>query len=216
MTYTELINAVLRRLREDEVSAPNSSTYATLIGDLVNEAKREVEDAWDWNALRTTVQIDTVQGTSQYSVTNSGKRFRTLSVYDGTNMNWLRRKHHMWMTDKLIQDSANNNYGVPIYYDYNDIDSNGDRYVDFYAIPDGVYSIYFNLVIPQDDFTEGNESLEVPDYPVLLGAYAKAVAERGEDQGRTHGEAVAAYQLALSDAIAYDNDNLQGEDTWHV
>jgi hypothetical protein len=43
MTYLELVNAVLRRLRESEVDTVqgvgNTNSYPRLIGDFINEAK---------------------------------------------------------------------------------------------------------------------------------------------------------------------------------
>ena len=43
MTYIELVNSVLRRLRESETTTVqgtgNSNSYARLIGDFVNEPK---------------------------------------------------------------------------------------------------------------------------------------------------------------------------------
>ena len=54
MTYLELGNKEMRRLRESEVDTVqgtgNSNSYARLIGDFVNEAKSQVEVAWDWSA----------------------------------------------------------------------------------------------------------------------------------------------------------------------
>ena len=44
MTYLELINDVLIRLRETTVAANGETTYSTLIGKFVNDAKRQVED----------------------------------------------------------------------------------------------------------------------------------------------------------------------------
>ena len=60
MTYVQLVNSVLRRLRENEVTTVQSDNYSKLIGDLVNDAKDVVESAWDWSALRTTLAINTV------------------------------------------------------------------------------------------------------------------------------------------------------------
>lgn len=54
------------------------------------------------------------------------------------------------------------------------------------------------------------------EWPIILGAYAKAVAERGEDQGRTSGEMLQQYQSALADAIGLDIARNWGEDVWHV
>jgi hypothetical protein len=39
MTYLNLVNNVLRRLREDEVTTVNSDTYSAMVGDYINDAK---------------------------------------------------------------------------------------------------------------------------------------------------------------------------------
>ena len=40
MTYLQLVNSVLRRLRENEVDSVNQNNYSKLIGEFVNDAKR--------------------------------------------------------------------------------------------------------------------------------------------------------------------------------
>ena len=55
MTYLNLVNGVLRRLREPEVTNVTSNSYTKLVADLVNDAKEIVQNAWDWSALRTTL-----------------------------------------------------------------------------------------------------------------------------------------------------------------
>ena len=72
MTYLDLINSVLRRLREDTVDTANGTDYSHLIGDLVNDAKKIVENSFDWTSLRDSITINTVSGTDTYSLTNSG------------------------------------------------------------------------------------------------------------------------------------------------
>ena len=71
MTYLNLVNNVLRRLREDTVSTVSNDTYSTMVGDFVNDAKEMVESAWDWSALRTTsgspLTITTSAGDFTYS-----------------------------------------------------------------------------------------------------------------------------------------------------
>jgi hypothetical protein len=216
-TYTSLINSVLVRLRESTVSGPSSTDYAGLIGALVNETKREVEDAWKWNTLRTTIPITTEQGTSQYSLTGAGQRFKLQdplnSVYDVTNLAQLTPQNPQWIKKSAL---ANSNEGTPSFYYFEGMDSNGDMYVHLYATPDDVATINFELVVPQDTFTVGTEVLSVPEMPVILGAYAKAIAERGEDNGSTHGGGQQKYQAALSDAIAIDESLTFGETTWYV
>ncbi len=63
MTYLELINNVLTRLREDKITEDqlnaDNDTYVRYIGSAVNDAKRRVEDAWQWGIMRgsSTVQL---------------------------------------------------------------------------------------------------------------------------------------------------------------
>jgi len=45
MTYLNIVNNVLRRMREEEVTSVSSTTYSKMVGDFVNDAKRMVEDA---------------------------------------------------------------------------------------------------------------------------------------------------------------------------
>ena len=91
MTFLQLVNSVMRRLREEQATTINESDYSTLIGDFVNDAKRMVEDAWDWKSLRSDFNVTTVAGTSTYTLTGSGNRLEILHVYDTTNNVELRR-----------------------------------------------------------------------------------------------------------------------------
>ena len=74
MTYRELINQVLIRLREDTISSDWSgaindsntiSAYQKTIGALINDSKRSIEGYHDWLNLRETVNITTVLLTIQ-------------------------------------------------------------------------------------------------------------------------------------------------------
>ena len=64
MTYLELVNDVLVRLREPVVTTFNETTYSTLIGKFVNDAKRQIEDAFACNVLVQTITLTTVANTS--------------------------------------------------------------------------------------------------------------------------------------------------------
>ena len=54
------------------------------------------------------------------------------------------------------------------------------------------------------------------EYPVLLGAWAKAISERGEDGGQNTSEAYQLYSYALNDAISQDAHIAQDEIIWNV
>jgi len=89
MTYLDLINNVLRRLREDTVTTANATDYSSLIGDLVNDAKRVVEDAFDWTALRESITVNTVSGTDTYSLTGSGDLAVIKDVMNTTSQRFM-------------------------------------------------------------------------------------------------------------------------------
>ena len=84
MTYLNLVNNILRRLRERTVSTVEENAYSTLIGVLVNDAKEEIENAWNWSALRTTLSATTTSGTFNYELNGSQNRFRMLNVVNDT------------------------------------------------------------------------------------------------------------------------------------
>ena len=75
MTLLELVNDVLIRLREPVVTTFNETTYSTLVAKFVNDAKRQVEDAFSWNSLGQTITVTTVASTPSYSLTGAGQKF---------------------------------------------------------------------------------------------------------------------------------------------
>jgi hypothetical protein len=81
MTYLQLVNSVLRRLREDEVTTVGQTSYSKLIGEFVNDAKRTVEDSYDWTALRTTLTVSTTTDTFNYVLTGSQNRMKAVRCY---------------------------------------------------------------------------------------------------------------------------------------
>ncbi|MGB1305900.1 hypothetical protein, partial [Pseudoalteromonas marina] len=85
MTYLQLVNSVLRRLREDEVTSVSQNSYSKLIGEFVNDAKRSVEDSYDWTALRTTLTVTTDDTTFNYVLTGSQNRMKLLDVINDTS-----------------------------------------------------------------------------------------------------------------------------------
>ncbi len=213
MTYVQLINSVLRRLREDEVTDYDDTAYSKLIGDFVNEAKREVEDAWNWVQLRSTIQLTCVSGTFRYTLTGAGNRFKILQVLNDTQDTEMKLAPYDWMNREFL--SATPATGSPIYYDING-SSSGDPNVDLYPKPDTADVINFNMVLPQDDLAASATELTVPHWPVILGAYARAISERGEDGSTQYAEAYNEYYKALSDAIAQDSTHVPHETVWEV
>lgn len=209
-TALQLVNKVLRRLREDEVTTFTSS-YTKLILDFVNEAKREVEEAWNWTFLRTTKTVTTSAGTRQYALTGAGSRFRVLDVWDSTNDGRLALGNTQYFTEDI---ETNSTQGKPFAYRIIGRDSNGDPYVELAPVPDGEYTLTFYLFVPEEDMSATTDTMKVPEWPVVMGAWAKAISERGEDGGQNTIEQQLMYKSALSDAIAMDESRVLEETTW--
>lgn len=60
LTYLQLVNQVLQALRESSVNSVQDNSYSKLIGKWINDAKRQVEDAWDWQVLNATSNFSLV------------------------------------------------------------------------------------------------------------------------------------------------------------
>ena len=211
-TFLQAVNDVLVRLREEEVSSVTETAYSKLIGKLVNDAKRSVEDAHTWNALGNTLTASTTADIFNYVLVGSGQRFKTLNVFDDGVDSFLTQRESNWMAKNLLSNTVLK--GRPSYFNYNGVDSNGDTQVDLYPVPNGVYTIRFNLYIPQDSLTSDNTVISVPSEPVILGAYARAIAERGEDTGLSSADAYALYRSSLADAIAIDSGHFVDNEIW--
>ena len=202
MTYLELINDVLVRLRETTVSTNNETSYSALIGKFVNDAKRQVEDAYAWNVLGTTVTLSTTSGTYSYALTGAGQKFQVQDVINVTGN--VGMKNIDFATMNRYQNFSTPVNGIPAYYAFDGVDSSNDTKVTLYPRPDGVYSIPFSLTVPQATLSADATVVKVPDVLVSQNAYARALVERGEDGGLTSSEAYALYKTMLSDYIALE------------
>jgi hypothetical protein len=83
-----------------------------------------------------------------------------------------------------------------------------------YPIPDGVYNLRFNIIKPQLPLSANSTQLLVPSEPVIFGAVARAIAERGEDGGLASNELYGLYKQSLGDAIALESGRYLEEDSW--
>jgi len=209
MTFLQLINDVLIRLRENEVASIDQTNYIKLIGKYINDGKRAVEDAYNWNALSATYTINTTPTVYNYTLTGAGTRFRVIDVFNDTKDNRINAVQTTRMNELFYTQASN---GSPNLYNFNGVDSNGDTQVDLYPIPDAVYSLKFNLIKPQAALATATDKLLVPSEPVIFYALSKAIIERGEDAGISSGEAYQFYQQSLADHISNES-NLYPEDS---
>lgn len=218
MTYLEAVNKVLLRLRENQVStvqgSGNSNTYARMIGEFVNEAKDQVESAWEWSSLRTTLTATTTSGVFNYELQGSDNNFKVLDVINDTSNLFMQYRDSNWFNNTFLNSTPEQ--GAPTYYSFNGVSSDLDTLVDIYPIPDGVYSIRFNVVLRNQPLSADTDKILVPSRPVILLATAMAIEERGEDGGQQSVNAYVMAQNALSDAIALDAARHPEDTEWYT
>ncbi len=212
MTYLQIVNSVLRRLREEEVDSVAQTSYSKLIGEFVNDAKRTVEDAWDWSALRTTLTVTTQDSVFNYNLTGSQDRIKVLDVVNDTSDWFMEYRAAHWMTMAYLIETPP--MGAPQFYSWNGIDSNGDSAVDVYPAPDGVYELRFNVVLRTADLTANTDTMFIPSSPVIQLATALGARERGETGGTSAAELFALADRTMSDAIALDAAKHPEETIW--
>ena len=212
MTYLDLVNNILKRLRERTVSTVNETAYSTLVGVLINDAKEEIENSWNWSALRTTLSATTVSGTFNYELNGTQNRFKVLDVVNDTSNFFMTYRTASEFNNWFLNQTPAN--GAPRYYSFNGISNDGDTLVDLYPIPNGAFDLRFNVVMPQAELTADSDTLLIPSKAVQMLAYAKAVEERGEDGGASANSAYATAARVLNDAIAFDSAKHPEEIIW--
>lgn len=212
MTYLESVNRVLRRLRENEVTTVNETPYSKLIGDLINVVKVEIEDAWDWSALRTTLSAPTTSPLFNYVLVGSGTRLRVLDVINDTDNFVMQQRGTKWFDKQFLLN--NEQLGSPLYYNFNGVTTEGDTQVDFFPIPDGAYDIRLNVILPQAELTADTDIIQIPATLLVEGTLARAISERGDDGG--YSEQEQRYRMMASDLIAVESSQRLDEMIWNA
>ena len=212
MTYLEIVNKVLIRLRENEVTSVQDSPYSKLIGEFVNVVKREVEDTYNWSALRTTIVATTVPEVYSYTLVGSTTRSKVFDVFNNTGDYALKYQTTTWFDKAFLTGNADN--GEPQYWNFNGVSDNGDQIVDLFPIPDGAYDVRFNIYAPQVDLVEDTDVIKIPYQLIIEGVLARAISERGDDGGYTEQE--GRYNRILSDYIAIESANRPDETIWYL
>jgi len=221
MTFRGLINEVLIRLREDTISsdwsgAINDSTtvsdYQKVIGSLINDSKKFIENYHDWLVLRETVDISTVNGTKNYNL-SSGQEIKILDAINNTTGTQLVQVSRSYLNKQKYPTDPT---GEPLYYGFNGADSSNNLKVDLSPVPINAETISFDIVKPQDELTLAATVLKIPTKPVVLGAWARAISERGEDGGTLSSSAAEETMQILKQAIMLDSGNTQFESDWYI
>ena len=213
-TYLELVNDILIRLREPTVGTVQENILSKLVGKLVNDAKRQVEDSYSWNSLTSTLTAVTSANVFNYGLTGIGSRFKVIDVYNATTKTKMSNVTSSYMNEQFLLSTPS--IGSPSEYNFNGLTAAGDTQVDVHPVPSAVETLLFNLYVPQDKLVADTDTLLAPEEPVILGAYARALVERGEDGGLNSSEAYGLFKSSLADAIAIESSRYVEEETWEA
>jgi len=221
MTYRELINEVLIRLREDTILTDwsgniNDSTtvseYQKVVGAMINDSKRTIENFHDWLVLRETVNISTVNGTKNYNL-SSGQELKIIDSINNATGTQLTQVSRSYLNKQKYPTDPT---GEPLYYGFNGADTSNNLKIDLSPVPITAETISFDIVKAQGELTAAATVIKVPQKPVVLGAWARAISERGEDGGTQTTIVAEEAMQALKQAIMLDSGNTQYETQWYV
>ena len=232
-TALQIVNDVLVRLRQSEVT-DFSDSYTKLILAYVNETMQEVQDYHQWEVLKAEVQFDTVAAQSQYLISDTtdgvgdvisgGNVVNTRSTLCHWQHPQFGRQPLAFDTQdfsatsgsyQLFWRGQSDGYamryraaGLPTnvalrFYSYVDYQSD-NHYVYFVDEPSAARRIRMIWYVPQANVTTTTDTIYAPDRPIVLGAYAKALSERGEELGPQGQEAYLSYIKARDAAVQHD------------
>lgn len=217
MTYLQLINKVLRELREKQVT-DLSADYTLLIGHFVNQAKDEVERAWNWPCLRNDITINTVAGTQDYVLTGTTQKDKLIYDTNGEPCVYITTSGSQSQLCEVPGEEhrkliAYNQMSNTRPYLFSMLRDTSGLTASFYPKPDGVYAIQFTVYQPQAELAAEGTVLSVPYEPVWKLAVALAASERGAGQTESVPVLMQKAERALWGAIGEEAED--GELTFY-
>lgn len=212
MTYLEAVNSVLVRLREPEVTGVNSTAYSRLIGELVNDGYRAVAQACEWTTLSGQAAFETTIGNSRTTLTSIKDGSTIHSVWLSAEKIKLKRQSLQYLFDQQRSDEAT---GKPTMWSVHG-EEDGSVRLRLHPQPDQAYNIQVVHTDMPAAMTNKNDEIKVPYEPVVFHAYAHAIKERGEDQGRAYMEALDTYRRSLARHVTLNNADKGGSGQWQV
>ena len=218
MTYLDLVNAVLVRLREKKVTAVDANPFTAVIGALVNDAKDSCEGAWNWSHLRQQVTFVLGLGVSRVIIADSYDNDYQINVMSNLQTGgYLRYAPQAWLRAKYRNAfNADVPLGEPQFWTWGtDDEASGNKTIQLYPPSNDVYNIVLDRVAHQGTLTDPGTRLLIPTQPVIQLATALASRERGEIGGTPTSELFILADRYLSDAIAYDTAKWEPEMDWY-
>lgn len=214
MTYLDLMNQVLRRLRESTVATVNATTYSTMVGDYINDAIDIVQQSYDWSALRTSIGIGLPDGLSTVALFTSSDDVEVKTAMNVTDKIFMEYRSKDWFNQYVTLGTASS--GAPRYYTFDGLDASGNTKIKVYPTSSGDKNLQFDMVKRTADLAADTDTTLLPTRPIIHFTVALLARERGETGGTAASEHFAIAQRYLSDAIALDAQKHEEELTFRT
>lgn len=212
-TRLQIINAVLPRLREATVATSSSTIYATLIAGLLVTVKNQIEQAWQWRALRDTFDITVLPNVTTYSLTSSGQFAQIIDVWNRTTNLEVQQGTMRDFNQKFFGVTTVQTGDVTL-YSPTGLDSNFNIQIDTWPNVVGTNALKANVYVPQTPDPADSTAIIIPNQVLIEGIIAYALAERGDDNGTAAQAQMDLYKVMLSDTIAGEVRQDQSEVDW--
>lgn len=230
MTILQIINRILRRLREDQVT-DLTDEYSLLLVEFLSDIHAQVLEAHDWSKFDHTVTVAVAAGTFEYdlSATVSGgghvtngetvttdasilrydadgrpvvHYYETVSATQGTGLSLISWESYL----DLLKEKTDQTSTYPTYFALQQNDSGYKMALwPAPAVTGGYVHLRFNT--PEAVVTSSDDSSRVllaPQRPLIQGVLYLAFNERGEEIGEPGGVAESRFGLALQAAVEQD------------
>ncbi len=218
-TQLNIVNDVLRRLRETEVTTLANNTYAILIAMFLNDAKEDLEDVWFWNAYETSIDTSVTASTNTFDLSTTNDRsflIRRLNdnvphAYDVTTSENaqlydmpLKELQHSRDTyrgtipelpapTRFALEYASDKRGFQLILEQNSSETRTWR--THWYIPQAELAL---------DGTADSTELTLPERPLFLRTLYYALNERGEEMGEPGGVAEVRADRSAASAMEID------------
>jgi len=213
MTYLQMVNGVLTRLREDNVTTVdgNDDVVVLLVKDFINDAKRQVENAHTWTALATEWEFTTTPNDSSVVLTNTASSCIIDYIYDDSGVE-LNQADRAYVRKQSKQAGSTTN--TPRVFCIDGVGPNSDLKLKLFPTPKEAedYTVYGFK--GSEDLTADTDTCHIAPLAVIYMATAMAARERGEVGGQTPGELLLLAKEYLLSAVAQDATNSDLENIW--
>ena len=210
-TYLQVVNQVLRRLRESTMSDFSSPTAnQQMVMDMVNTVKHEIEAAWLWDSMRDTYELTVTPGTVSYEFTGVNGGSRVLDAWNETSHCEVRKGSYLTFNERYMNGMTVDT-GLVSEYIENSVGATYLLKIDVWPSPSSTQIINFNLFVAQSDYSATTDVPKIPPNVLIEGTLAYLLAERGDDGAQGQ---MQRYQRLLADAVAADANRHPEETDW--